>query len=45
MQKAAEDLKRKQQEEKEAKKAIIEAKVPPLKIDGLDQGMQGLMQN
>ncbi len=39
MQKAAEDLKRKQQEEKEAKKKIIEAKVPPLQIEGLDQGI------
>ncbi len=37
MQKAAEDLKKKQEEEAAAKKLIIEKRVPPLKIDGMDK--------
>lgn len=38
MQKAAEDLKKKQAEEAAAKKKIIDARVPALEISGLSQG-------
>ena len=38
MQKAAEDLKKKQAEELEAKKKIIQSRVPALQVEGLNQG-------
>ena len=37
MQKAAEDLKRKQEAEEEEKRKVIEARVAKLSLDGLDQ--------
>ena len=39
MQKAAEDLKRQQEEEEKIKRAVIEQRVPKLQIDGLSQGI------
>lgn len=38
MQKAAEDLKKKQAEELQAKKKIIQGRVPALQVEGLNQG-------
>lgn len=39
MQKAAEDMKRQQEEEEKAKREIIEKRVPKLNIEGLSQSM------
>ena len=38
MQKAAEDLMKKHAEESEAKKKVIESRVPALQVDGMNQG-------
>lgn len=38
MQKAAEDMKKKNAEEAEAKKKIVEARMKPLQIDGMSEG-------
>ena len=38
MQKAAEELKKQQEKEAEEKRVAVEARVPKLQIDGLDQG-------
>ena len=43
MQKAAEDLKRKQEEEAAEKRKIIDARVPKLTIEGMGQGGQQSM--
>ena len=41
MQKAAEELKKQQEKEAEEKKKAIEARVPKLSLDGLDQSSHG----
>lgn len=40
MQKAAEELKKQQEKEAEEKKKAIEARVPKLSLDGLDQSLE-----